>query len=30
MREASIERLADTIGEFMNTEKLMAILEGKA
>jgi len=30
LREASIERLADTIEEFMDTDKLMAILEGRA
>lgn len=30
LRDASIERLADTIEEFMDTEKLMAILEGRA
>ncbi len=30
MREASIDHLADTIEEFMNTEKLMAILERQA
>jgi adenosylcobyric acid synthase len=30
LREASIERLADTIEEFMDTAKLMAILEGGA
>ncbi|MDP5239160.1 cobyric acid synthase [Uliginosibacterium sp. 31-16] len=28
LRDASIERLADTIAEFMDTEKLMAILKG--
>ena len=30
LREASIERLADTIEEFMDTDKLMAILERRA
>ena len=30
LRDASIERLADTIEEFMDTDKLMAILEGRA
>jgi len=30
LRDASIERLADTIERFMDTEKLMAILEGRA
>ncbi|NSL56091.1 cobyric acid synthase [Uliginosibacterium aquaticum] len=30
LRDTSIERLADTIAEFMDTEKLMAIIEGRA
>ena len=29
LREASIERLADTIAGYMDTNKLMAILEGR-
>jgi adenosylcobyric acid synthase len=30
LREASIERLADTVEAFMDTDKLRAILEGRA